>query len=174
VSPSVATTRSLHQASCRNASRSVATCRHGKSTPKWVDPTLHMRWDVPSSGNETDLGVDLSADPTRPAADSMSGSRRWTIRVIDANYETTHFGNVGTGSYGGTNQGNYRVRGLHLSIRSEVALLCIAVSQSPRQLPEPAANPTRFLSKLALRKDLSRRRLRAPWSKRMASTGRGC
>ncbi|MGC2702460.1 MAG: hypothetical protein WA306_19860, partial [Candidatus Acidiferrales bacterium] len=35
--------------------------------------------------------------------------KRWTIRLIDANYEITHFGNIGTGSYAGTSQGNYRV-----------------------------------------------------------------
>ncbi|MGB8438266.1 MAG: hypothetical protein WCE26_02660 [Candidatus Acidiferrales bacterium] len=35
--------------------------------------------------------------------------KRWTIRLIDANYEITHFANVGTGSYDGTSQGNYRV-----------------------------------------------------------------
>lgn len=35
--------------------------------------------------------------------------KRWSIRLIDANYELTHFANVGTGSYGGTSQGNYRV-----------------------------------------------------------------
>jgi hypothetical protein len=35
--------------------------------------------------------------------------KRWTIRLIDADYEITHFANVGTGSYGGTSQGNYRV-----------------------------------------------------------------
>jgi hypothetical protein len=35
--------------------------------------------------------------------------KRWAIRLIDADYEITHFANVGTGSYGGTSQGNYRV-----------------------------------------------------------------
>jgi hypothetical protein len=35
--------------------------------------------------------------------------KRWTIRLIDADYEITHFANVGTGSYSGTSQGNYRV-----------------------------------------------------------------
>lgn len=35
--------------------------------------------------------------------------KRWVIRLIDANYEITHFANVGTGSYGGTSQGNYRM-----------------------------------------------------------------
>jgi signal transduction histidine kinase/ActR/RegA family two-component response regulator len=34
---------------------------------EWVDPTLHVRWVAPSSGNETDLGVDLSADATQQA-----------------------------------------------------------------------------------------------------------
>ena len=34
---------------------------------EWVDPTLHVRWVTPSSGNETDLGVDLSADATQQA-----------------------------------------------------------------------------------------------------------
>jgi hypothetical protein len=34
--------------------------------------------------------------------------KRWTIRLIDANYELTHFSDIGTGNYGGTSQGNYR------------------------------------------------------------------
>jgi hypothetical protein len=34
--------------------------------------------------------------------------KRWTIRLIQADYELTHFSNIGTGFYTG-NQGNYRV-----------------------------------------------------------------
>ena len=32
---------------------------------EWVDPTLHVRWVTPTSGNKTYLGVDLSADATQ-------------------------------------------------------------------------------------------------------------
>jgi signal transduction histidine kinase/ActR/RegA family two-component response regulator len=35
---------------------------------EWVDPSLHVRWVAPSIGNETDLGVDLSADATQLAS----------------------------------------------------------------------------------------------------------
>jgi signal transduction histidine kinase/ActR/RegA family two-component response regulator len=35
---------------------------------EWVDPTFHVRWATPSSGNEPDLGVDLSADSTQRVA----------------------------------------------------------------------------------------------------------
>src|SRR5580704_17646491 len=35
---------------------------------EWVDPTFHVRWVTPSSGNETNLGVELSADATRQVA----------------------------------------------------------------------------------------------------------
>jgi signal transduction histidine kinase/ActR/RegA family two-component response regulator len=35
---------------------------------EWVDPSLHVRWVAPSIGNETDLGVDLSADATQQAS----------------------------------------------------------------------------------------------------------
>jgi signal transduction histidine kinase/CheY-like chemotaxis protein len=35
---------------------------------EWVDPTLHVCWVTPSSGNETDLGVDLSTDATQQVA----------------------------------------------------------------------------------------------------------
>ena len=34
---------------------------------EWVDPTLHVRWVMPSNGNQTDLGVDLSADAIQQA-----------------------------------------------------------------------------------------------------------
>src|SRR5271156_5898911 len=34
---------------------------------EWVDPELHVRWVTPSVGNETDLGGDLTADPTQQA-----------------------------------------------------------------------------------------------------------
>ncbi|MGC1967963.1 MAG: response regulator [Candidatus Acidiferrales bacterium] len=34
---------------------------------EWVDPTLHVRWVAPSNGNQTDLGVDLSADAMQQA-----------------------------------------------------------------------------------------------------------
>jgi signal transduction histidine kinase/ActR/RegA family two-component response regulator len=32
---------------------------------EWADPELHVRWVAPSRGNETDLGGDLTADPTQ-------------------------------------------------------------------------------------------------------------
>jgi signal transduction histidine kinase/ActR/RegA family two-component response regulator len=35
---------------------------------EWVDPTFHLRWATPNSGNEPDLGVDLSADSTQRVA----------------------------------------------------------------------------------------------------------
>jgi len=37
----------------------------------------------------------------------MRFKKRWTIRLIQADYESTHFGNIGTGTYAG-GQGNYR------------------------------------------------------------------
>jgi signal transduction histidine kinase len=35
---------------------------------EWVDPTFHVRWVVPSEGNETDLGADLGADQRQRVA----------------------------------------------------------------------------------------------------------
>ena len=35
---------------------------------EWVDPTFHVRWATPNSGDEPDLGVDLSVDSTQRVA----------------------------------------------------------------------------------------------------------
>ncbi|MFZ0635171.1 MAG: response regulator [Candidatus Acidiferrales bacterium] len=46
---------------------------------EWVDPTLHVRWVTPSSGNEKDLGVDLSVDATQQAAFQAAEKNRDVI-----------------------------------------------------------------------------------------------
>ena len=46
---------------------------------EWVDPELHVRWVTPSSGNETDLGGDLSADPAQQAGLRAAEQRRNAI-----------------------------------------------------------------------------------------------
>jgi hypothetical protein len=35
--------------------------------------------------------------------------KRWSIRLIELDYEHTNFSQINAGSYGGTSQGNYRV-----------------------------------------------------------------
>src|ERR1700720_4118444 len=51
---------------------------------EWVDPTLLVRWVTPSS-DESDLGVDLSADATRRAAFQAAEQNRDVIVVRPVN-----------------------------------------------------------------------------------------
>jgi signal transduction histidine kinase/ActR/RegA family two-component response regulator len=48
---------------------------------EWVDPTLHVRWIAPSNGNQTDLGVDLSADAMQQAG-FQSAEQKKEVTVI--------------------------------------------------------------------------------------------
>src|SRR5271154_7112881 len=40
---------------------------------EWVDPTFHVLWAAPSSANDGDQGVDLSADAVQQAAFQAAG-----------------------------------------------------------------------------------------------------
>ncbi len=39
----------------------------------------------------------------------MKFKKRWSIRLIEFDYEHTNFYQINAGNYGGTAQGNYRV-----------------------------------------------------------------
>ena len=51
---------------------------------EWVDPTLFVRWVTPSS-DETDLGVDLSADASQRAAFQAAEQNRDVIVIRPVN-----------------------------------------------------------------------------------------
>ena len=63
----------------RDAAEHVAQLP-GLRAIEWIDPTFHVKWIEPVAGNETALGLDVTADPARgPAVRAAAGRSQATL-----------------------------------------------------------------------------------------------